>query len=118
MITFLGFFDVSLPLSYIAFHDEKLKKDEEEKVCWVCLDPIDNEESVAHEGEGYKHPLHKACLSDIAKRVNTLTIPCGVCNKPTLPEENFNKAITTISSNLVHIIAASILGSFCLADHH
>lgn len=48
--------------------------------CPICLDSIANGESVVgHDHGGEKHPIHKKCVDDIARRANRHAPRCPNC---------------------------------------
>lgn len=118
MNDFLGFFGFLQPASYNPFLAEECKKDvknEEPQLCYICLDPISAEASVAHEGEGTKHPLHTRCLVELVDTIKTEIAPCPVCKESTRVKERASVAgYATFDTSLIVGIAAKILGLSCL----
>ena len=47
--------------------------------CPICFESMDNSDVVAHDGQGYKHPLHRKCLKNyIAIKNITKCISCQI----------------------------------------
>lgn len=69
---------MNAPALYRTFNSNICKEN-----CIICLESLESEPAVAHEGVGHLHPLHREC----AKKVHSTIIPdftktCPTCRMP------------------------------------
>jgi len=60
----------------------------EDENCPICLDPLKNTDTVAHEGSGGLHPLHRSCAKSNAM-LNNINNLCPTCRNPTNSDSLF-----------------------------
>lgn len=61
--------------------------------CPICLYPLKNEISIAHEGEGQKHPIHLKCAEVFANAMQNIN--CPHCRKAVV----FNKDLLIVKKD-------------------
>jgi len=74
---------ISNNTSVARYMDFKVLEDDD---CPICLEPLKDTDTVAHESSGgFLHPLHKSCAKSNAvfNNINNINNVCPICRDPT-----------------------------------